>query len=162
MIIESFNVVVHDQESNSSKIRKDNAETGLPYSNETSQNDSVSVDDASPSMTLYCDNISAFNLSKNPVQQSRPKHIKHYFIINMVEDKVIELKHIPTAHQFADTFTKGLDAFRFETLRSSLGLCSLTCHCFSSQGENMMIICRRKFCFLSSLYICVYRSSIVS
>ena len=70
MIMESFNVVVDDQESNSSKIRKDNAETGLPYNNETSQNDSVSADDASPSITLYCDNISAFNLSKNSVQQS--------------------------------------------------------------------------------------------
>ena len=72
---------------------------------------SVSQDGASSGMTLYCDNISAFNFSKNLVQHSRPKHIKHHFIKNMVEDKVIELKHIPTTHQIVDIFTIGLDIF---------------------------------------------------
>ena len=71
----------------------------------------VSQDNVSFGMTLYCDNISAFNFSKNPIQHSRSKHIRHHFIINMVEDMVIELKHIPTTHQFVDIFTKSLNTF---------------------------------------------------
>ena len=68
MFMESVNVVVDNQESNSFEKMKDNAETGLSYSNETSQNDSVSVDDSSSSMT-YCDNINAFNFSKKKKKQ---------------------------------------------------------------------------------------------
>ena len=69
-IIKSINVVVDDQESNSCEIRKDNVETRLPFNNETRQNDSVLANDASSGMTLYYDNISAFNFSKNPIQHS--------------------------------------------------------------------------------------------
>ena len=65
----------------------------------------VSQDDVSSSMTLYYDNISAFNFSKSPIQHSRSKHTIHHFIINMVEDKVIELKHIPIAQQLTYIFT---------------------------------------------------------
>ncbi|CAM8965503.1 unnamed protein product [Rhodiola kirilowii] len=76
-------------------------------------------------MTLYCDNMSAINISKNPVQHSRTKHIdiRHHFIRELVEKKVITLKHISTEKQLADIFTKALDNLQFETLRSSLGLC---------------------------------------
>ena len=83
--------------------------------------------DASPSMTLHCDNINAINISKNLVQHSRTKHIdiRHHFIRSLVENRVIELKHISTEHQLTDIFNKGLDVFLFETLRSSLGVCVL-------------------------------------
>ena len=76
-------------------------------------------------MTLYCDNISAINISKNPVQHSKTKHIdiRRHFIRELVEDKKIILEYIPTEKQLADIFTKALDATRFESLRSSLGLC---------------------------------------
>lgn len=42
-------------------------------------------------MTLYCDNTSAINISKNPLQHSRTKHvdIHHHFIHELVEDKEI-------------------------------------------------------------------------
>ena len=53
----------------------------------------VSQDGASFVMTLYYENISAFNFFKNPIQHSQPKHFRH-----MVEDNVIKFKHIPTAH----------------------------------------------------------------
>ena len=67
----------------------------------------VPHNDASPSMTLHCDNINAINISKNPVQHSQTKHIHihHHFIRSLVEDKVIEVKHIPIEHQLADIFT---------------------------------------------------------
>ena len=87
----------------------------------------VAQDVASSSMTLYCDNIIAINIFKNLVWHSRTKHIdiRHHFIQSLVQDKVIELKHVPTYHQLPDFFTKGTDASRFETLRPSLGLCVL-------------------------------------
>ncbi|CAM8925932.1 unnamed protein product [Rhodiola kirilowii] len=76
-------------------------------------------------MTLYCDNMSAISISKNPVQHSRTKHIdiRHHFIRELVEQKVVTLTHVTTDKQLADIFTKPLDAAQFEALRSSLGLC---------------------------------------
>ena len=49
-------------------------------------------------MTLYCDNLSAINISKNPIQHSRTKHIdiRHHFIRELVEDKIIALEHVAT------------------------------------------------------------------
>ncbi|MCI36366.1 copia protein (gag-int-pol protein), partial [Trifolium medium] len=63
-------------------------------------------------MTLYCDNLSSINISKNPIQHSRTKHIDihHHFIRELVEDKVVTLEHIATENQLADIFTKALDA----------------------------------------------------
>ncbi|MCI78252.1 peroxidase 4-like, partial [Trifolium medium] len=70
-------------------------------------------------------NISAINISKNPVQHSRTKHIgiRHHFIRELVEDKVVNLEHIITEKQLANIFTKPMDAVRFEKLRGSLGVC---------------------------------------
>ncbi|CAM8944471.1 unnamed protein product [Rhodiola kirilowii] len=76
-------------------------------------------------MTLYCDNMSAISISKNPVHHSRTKHIdiRHHFIRELVEQKVVTLQHVTMDKQLADIFTKPLDAAQFKTLRSSLGLC---------------------------------------
>ncbi|KAL3024667.1 hypothetical protein AAZX31_04G137700 [Glycine max] len=78
-------------------------------------------------MTLYCDNLSAINISKNPVQHSRTKHIdiRHHYIRELVDDKVITLEHVDTEEQIADIFTKALDANQFEKLRGKLGICLL-------------------------------------
>ena len=78
-------------------------------------------------LTLYCDNMSAINISKNPIQHSRTKHIdiRHHFIRDLVEDKVVTLEHVATDNQLADIFTKALDANKFETLRGKLGICLL-------------------------------------
>ncbi|KAA0048653.1 Retrovirus-related Pol polyprotein from transposon TNT 1-94 [Cucumis melo var. makuwa] len=76
-------------------------------------------------MTLYCDNMSAIDISKNSIQHSRTKHIdiRHHFIQELVEDKVIKLDHIRSNLQLADIFTKLLDASSFEYLRAGLGVC---------------------------------------
>ncbi|PNY11358.1 gag-pol polyprotein, partial [Trifolium pratense] len=68
-------------------------------------------------MTLYCDNLSAINISKNPIQHSRTKHIdiRHHFIRDLVEDKIVTLEHVATKNQLADIFTKALDAVQFES-----------------------------------------------
>ncbi|KAA0064105.1 gag-pol polyprotein [Cucumis melo var. makuwa] len=76
-------------------------------------------------MTLYCDNMSAIDISKNPVQHSRTKHIdiRHHFIRELVEEKVIKLDHVRSYLQLVDIFTKPLDASSFEYLRAGLGMC---------------------------------------
>ena len=63
-------------------------------------------------LTIYCDNTSVINISKNPVQYSRTKHIKiwHHFIWELVEDDTLTLEFIHTDDQKADLFTKSLVA----------------------------------------------------
>lgn len=80
---------------------------------------------AQNTMILYCDNLSAINISKNPIQHSRTKHIdiRHHYIRELVEDNVIKLEHVTTEMQLADIFTKALDANQFENLRAKLGIC---------------------------------------
>ncbi|XP_038715063.1 secreted RxLR effector protein 161-like [Tripterygium wilfordii] len=45
------------------------------------------------SMTIFCDNMSAINISKNPVQHFRTKHIDicHHFIRDLVESNCVKL-----------------------------------------------------------------------
>ena len=76
-------------------------------------------------MKLFCDNLNAINISKNPIQHSRTKHIdiRHHFIRDLVEEKAIKLEHVATKLQLADIFTKALDANQFENLRGKLGIC---------------------------------------
>ena len=49
-------------------------------------------------LTIYCDNTSAINISKNLVQHSRTKHIKirHHSIRELVEDGTLTLEFIHT------------------------------------------------------------------
>ena len=74
---------------------------------------------------IFCDNTSAINLTKNPVQHSRTKHIeiRHHFLRDYVGKKDFELKFISTDSQLADILTKPLSEDRFTTLRRELGLC---------------------------------------
>lgn len=76
-------------------------------------------------MSLFVDNLSATNISKNLVQHSRTKHIdiQHHFIRELVEKKVV-LSYMKNEDQLMDIFTKPLDSRRFEYLRSAIGLCS--------------------------------------
>ena len=47
-------------------------------------------------LTIYCDNTSAINISKNLVQHSQTKHIeiRHHFIRELVEDSTLTLEFI--------------------------------------------------------------------
>ena len=75
-------------------------------------------------MSVLCDNTSAINLSKNPIQHSKSKHIEiHYhFICDLVEDKIICLEFSHKDNQKADIFTKPLDGPRLKSLYKTIGI----------------------------------------
>ncbi|GKD68011.1 hypothetical protein Tco_1322101, partial [Tanacetum coccineum] len=77
---------------------------------------------------LYCDNKSAIALCCNNVQHSRSKHIdiRHHFIREQVENRVVELYFMETNYQLANILTKALPRERFEFLLPRLGMKSLT------------------------------------
>jgi len=76
-------------------------------------------------MTLYCDNLSAINISKNLIRYRRTKNIDihHHFIIDLVEDKIVTLEHVTTEKQLTYIFTKALYAVQFKNLLGELGIC---------------------------------------
>jgi len=79
-------------------------------------------------MVIHCDNTSAINISKNPVQHSRTKHIdiRHHFICDLVESREVDLIFIPIENQLIDILIKFLDGSRFESLRKAIDICDMS------------------------------------
>ncbi|GKU85504.1 hypothetical protein SLEP1_g172 [Rubroshorea leprosula] len=77
---------------------------------------------------LFCDNLSAVAIVKNPILHGRTKHIKikYHSIREMVNEGEVQVLHCDSDDQIADIFTKGLHKFRFETLRDKLGMSSIS------------------------------------
>nr|CAD1834953.1 unnamed protein product [Ananas comosus var. bracteatus] len=76
---------------------------------------------------IKCDNTSAINLSRNPIQHSRTKHIeiRHHFIRDHILKGDVTINFVDTHHQLADIFTKPLSEDRFTQLRRELGMIDL-------------------------------------
>jgi len=75
---------------------------------------------------LYIDNNSALKLTKNPEFHSRSKHIdvKHHFIREKVDERVINTQRVDTKDNIADLFTKALPRPAHEGLVNRLNLLS--------------------------------------
>jgi len=74
--------------------------------------------------TLWCDNQSAIQLFKYPVQHQRSKHIElhMHFIRKLIHDHVLKVQYCSTDDQVADIFTKALTEAKFTKLRYMLGV----------------------------------------
>ncbi|XP_019250891.1 PREDICTED: uncharacterized protein LOC109229793 [Nicotiana attenuata] len=76
---------------------------------------------------IYCDNIGATYLCKNPVFHSRMKHvaIDFHFVRDQVSKGEIVVRYIPTGEQLADPLTKALPKRAFLQLVNKIGLLSI-------------------------------------
>ena len=76
-------------------------------------------------LTVFCDNLSAKNISKNPIQHPciKQNDIRHHFIRDLIEQKIISIEYVRTKKQLADIFTKFIDFKRLYNLKKSLCLC---------------------------------------
>ncbi|GKD37237.1 putative ribonuclease H-like domain-containing protein [Tanacetum coccineum] len=73
---------------------------------------------------IYIDNESTICIVKNPVFHSKTKHIeiRHHFIRDSYEKRLIQVIKIHTDHNVADLLTKAFDVSRFNFLVASIGL----------------------------------------
>ncbi|GJW96471.1 hypothetical protein Tco_0178279 [Tanacetum coccineum] len=76
---------------------------------------------------IMCDNKGAIDLSKNPVQHSRTKHIeiRHHFLRDNVQKGNISIEKVASEDNIADIFTKPLKREVFNYLRLGLGMMEL-------------------------------------
>eukprot|EP00253_Pinus_taeda_P012912 PITA_12912 len=73
--------------------------------------------------TLWCDNQSAIQLCKDPVQHQRNKHIElhMHFVRKIIHDHVLEVQYFSIDDQVANIFTKALTKVKFTKLRFMVG-----------------------------------------
>eukprot|EP00253_Pinus_taeda_P016032 PITA_16032 len=77
-----------------------------------------------PPISIFCDNTSAINISKNPIMHSKTKHIpiKYHFLREQVLEQKVKLEYVPSKEQVADILTKPLPRETYEYLRQKLGV----------------------------------------
>ncbi|GJR27137.1 hypothetical protein Tco_1103369 [Tanacetum coccineum] len=76
---------------------------------------------------IMCNNKGAIDLSKNPVQHSRTKHIeiRHHFLRDNIQEGNISVKKVASEDNIADILTKPLKRKVFNYLRLGLGMMEL-------------------------------------
>ncbi|GKA14787.1 uncharacterized mitochondrial protein-like protein [Tanacetum coccineum] len=76
---------------------------------------------------IHIDNESTICIVKNPVFHSKTKHIeiRHHFIRDSYEKKLVQVIKIYTDHNVADLLIKAFDVSRFTFLIASIGLLNL-------------------------------------
>ncbi|GJX28275.1 hypothetical protein Tco_0236354 [Tanacetum coccineum] len=73
---------------------------------------------------IICDNKGVIDLSKNPMQHSRTKHIeiRHHFLRDNVQKGHISIEKVPSVDNIAGILTKPLKRESFNYLRLGLGM----------------------------------------
>nr|GEW32326.1 putative ribonuclease H-like domain-containing protein [Tanacetum cinerariifolium] len=76
---------------------------------------------------IFIDNESTICIVKNPVFHSKTKHIeiRHHFIRDSYEKKLIQVIKIHIDHNVIDLLTKAFDVSRFHYLIASFGMLNL-------------------------------------
>ncbi|SOV02162.1 uncharacterized protein UDID_18991 [Ustilago sp. UG-2017a] len=74
--------------------------------------------------TIFSDNTGTIQVSKDPAQHWKLKHIdtKYHFIRDNVQDGKVKIKYINTADNLADLFTKPVGKTMLQRTRQGLGL----------------------------------------
>ncbi|KAJ1586448.1 hypothetical protein NDA11_000332 [Ustilago hordei] len=74
--------------------------------------------------TIFSDNTGTIQVSKDPAQHWKLKHIdtKYHFIRDNVQDGKVKIKYINTADNLADLFTKPVGKTTLQRARQGLGL----------------------------------------
>ena len=77
-------------------------------------------------MKVFCDNMAAISIAKNPAHD-RTKHLEldRHFIKEKVEGRILNLIHTPTSLQVADILMKVLPRIKFEDLKSTPGMINI-------------------------------------
>jgi hypothetical protein len=87
---------------------------------------------------LLGDNQGSLDLSNNPTHHSRTKHIdiRHHFIREAVEERIVALEHCPTEEMVADILTKALPREKFIKMRLMMGVDTQTGDSLSGSVEK--------------------------
>ena len=75
-------------------------------------------------MNLFCDNKAVIDISHNPVQYDRTKHVEvdRQFIKHNLEAKIIQFPFVKSEDQLVDILTKVVCSRSFYTSLGKLGI----------------------------------------
>ena len=78
-------------------------------------------------VTLYCDSIAILTYAKDPKYNGKTKHIqiRYHFVIEMIMQNEMVLKHILTNQMVANPFTKPIAKDAFARHVRSLSICRM-------------------------------------
>ncbi|GJW79633.1 putative ribonuclease H-like domain-containing protein [Tanacetum coccineum] len=107
---------------------------------------------------IFIDNESTICIVKNPVFHSKTKHIeiRHHFIRDSNEKKLIRMIKIHTDQNVADLLTKAFDVGRFQYLIASIGMLNL----LTANDEIQVSVVGLTFYYAQTVNPTIYTSCI--